>query len=96
MVAQKPNHFSSVLGFASFKTYILYLQEVNKVNGVEIPFTLNIQTLMQCQFIFAYGHNGTISMDATFGTNDVKCHLFTLMGFDVHHTGMRLAWIITS
>ncbi len=35
-------------------------------------------------------------MDATFGTNDVKYHLFTLMGFDVHHTRNALAWIITS
>jgi hypothetical protein len=29
--------------------------------------------------------NGAISMDATFGTNDVKFHLFTLMVFDAHH-----------
>jgi hypothetical protein len=35
-------------------------------------------------------------MGATFGTNDVKYHLFTLMGFDAHHTKMRLTWIITS
>jgi len=74
---------------------VFYLQEVDKVNGIEIPFTLNIQTPMQCQFILAYGHNGTISMDATFGTNNMKYHLFTLMGFDAHHTGMRLGWIIT-
>jgi hypothetical protein len=35
-------------------------------------------------------------MDATFGTNDMKFHLFTLMGFDDHRTGVPLAWIITS
>jgi hypothetical protein len=35
-------------------------------------------------------------MDATFGTNDMKFHLFTLMGFDHHHTGVLLTWIITS
>jgi hypothetical protein len=35
-------------------------------------------------------------MDATFGTNDVKIHLFTFMVFDPHHTGMPVAWIITS
>jgi hypothetical protein len=46
--------------------------------------------------MLAYGHNGTISINATFGTNDVKYHLFTLMGFDVHHTEVPLAWIITS
>jgi hypothetical protein len=38
-----------------------------------------------------YGHNGAISMDATFGTNDMKFHLFTLMGFDDHRTGVFLA-----
>jgi hypothetical protein len=40
--------------------------------------------------MLAYGHNGAISMDATFGTNDVKYHLFTLMGLDGHHAGMPL------
>jgi hypothetical protein len=40
--------------------------------------------------------NGAISMDATFSTNDVKFHLFTLMVFDVHHTRMPVAWIITN
>jgi hypothetical protein len=35
-------------------------------------------------------------MDATFGTNDMKFHLFTLMGFDDHRTGVPLAWIIIS
>jgi hypothetical protein len=33
-------------------------------------------------------------MDATFDTNDMKFHLFTLMGFDDHRTGVLLAWII--
>jgi hypothetical protein len=42
------------------------------------------------------GDNGVISMDATFGTNDVKFHLFTLMVFDAHRTRMSIAWIITS
>jgi phosphatidylserine decarboxylase len=42
------------------------------------------------------GDNGAISMDATFGTNDVKFHLFTLMVFDAHHNGVPVAWIITS
>jgi hypothetical protein len=35
-------------------------------------------------------------MDATFGTNDVKYHLFTLMAFDCHHTWVLVAWVITS
>jgi hypothetical protein len=40
--------------------------------------------------------NGAISMDATFNTNDVKFHLFTLMVFDAHCTRVPIAWIITS
>jgi hypothetical protein len=46
--------------------------------------------------MLSYGHNGAIVMDATFGTNDMKFHLFTLMGFDDHCTSVLLAWIITS
>jgi hypothetical protein len=42
------------------------------------------------------GDNGVISMDATFGTNDVKFHLFTSMVFDAHCTGVPITWIITS
>jgi hypothetical protein len=46
--------------------------------------------------MLSYGHNGTISMDATFGTIDMKFHLFTLMAFDDHRMGVPLAWIITN
>jgi hypothetical protein len=46
--------------------------------------------------MLSYGHNGAIFRDATFGTNDMKFHLFTLMGFDYHRMGVLLAWIITS
>jgi hypothetical protein len=46
--------------------------------------------------MLSYGHNGAIFMDATFGTNDMKFHLFTLMGFDDHCTSVPLAWIIIS
>jgi hypothetical protein len=42
------------------------------------------------------GDHGAISMDVTFGTNDVKFFLFTLMGFDAHHFKMLVTWIITS
>jgi hypothetical protein len=45
--------------------------------------------------MLSYDHNGAISMDATFGTNDMKFHLFTLMVLDDHHTSVPLAWIIT-
>jgi hypothetical protein len=71
--------------------HIFYLQKVGKINEIQMPFTLDIQTPMQCQSMFAYGHNGVFSMDATFGTNDVEYHLFTLIGFGAHHTKMPLA-----
>jgi hypothetical protein len=35
-------------------------------------------------------------MDATFNTNDVKFHLFTLMVFDAHRTKVLVVGIITS
>jgi hypothetical protein len=46
--------------------------------------------------MFQFGHNELISMDATFGTNDVKYHLFTLMAFDFHQTWAPIVWVITS
>jgi hypothetical protein len=46
--------------------------------------------------MLSYGHNGVISMDATFGTNDMKFVWFTVLAFDDHRTGVPLAWIITS
>jgi hypothetical protein len=46
--------------------------------------------------MLSYGHNGAISMDATFGIDDMKFCLFTSMGFDDHRLGALLAWIITS
>jgi hypothetical protein len=42
------------------------------------------------------GDNGAISMDATFNTNDVKFHLFTLIVFDAHRTRVLVAWIVTN
>jgi hypothetical protein len=65
-----------------------YFQDADEINGVHVSFTIGIQTPMQLQFMILCGHSGAISMDATFGTNDVKFHLFTLMDFDAHHTGM--------
>jgi hypothetical protein len=42
------------------------------------------------------GDNGVVPMDATFGTNGVKFHLFTLMVFDAHHIEVLITWIITN
>jgi hypothetical protein len=73
---------------------VFFSQDVNEINGTQVPFTISIQTLIQCESMLSYGHNGAIFMDATFGTNDTKFHLFTLMAFDDHRTGVHLAWII--
>ncbi len=35
-------------------------------------------------------------MDAIFSADDMKFHLFTSMGFDDHHMGVFLTWIITN
>jgi hypothetical protein len=75
---------------------VFFFQDVGEINRIQVPFTIGIQTLTQCESMLSYGHNGAISMDATVGTNDMKFHLFTLMGFDDHRTGVPLALIITS
>ncbi len=70
---------------------VFFFQYVGEINGTQVPFTIGIQTPIQCESMLSYAHNGAISMDATFGTNDMKFHLFTLMGFDDHHMGVLLA-----
>jgi hypothetical protein len=66
------------------------------VNGIHVPFTIGIQTPTYLQAMLQFDHNKFIFMDATFGTNNVKYHLFTLMAFDVHCTKVQIAWVITS
>ncbi len=75
---------------------MFFPQDVGEINETPVPFTIGIQTPTQCESMLSYGRNGAISMDATFGTNDMKFHLITLMGFDDHRMGVPLAWIITS
>jgi hypothetical protein len=75
---------------------VFYFQYVSKDNEIHVPFTIGIQTPSQLQALVSLGDNGAISMDATFDTNDVKFHLFTLMVFDAHRIGVSVAWIITS
>jgi hypothetical protein len=72
---------------------VFFFQDVGEINETQILFTIGIQTPTQCDSMLSYGHNGAISMDATFGSNDMKLHLFTLMGFDDHHVSVLLAWI---
>jgi hypothetical protein len=75
---------------------VFFFQNASEINKIQIPFTIGIQTPTQCESMLSYGHNGAIFMDATFGTNDMKFYLFTLMGFDDHCTGVPLVWIITN
>jgi hypothetical protein len=51
---------------------IFFIQKTSQVNGIHVPVTLGIQTPTQCQTMLTFGHNGMISMDATFATNEVK------------------------
>ncbi len=75
---------------------VFFFQDVGEINDIQVPFTIGIQTPTQCEFMLSCGNNGAISMDATFGTNDMKFHQFTLKGFNDHRTCIPLAWIITS
>ncbi len=75
---------------------MFFFQDVSEINRTQVPFTIDIQTSTQCESMLSYGHNGAISMDATFGTNNMKIHLFALMGFDDHRTNVPLVWIITN
>ncbi len=75
---------------------MFYFQDASEDNGIHVPFTIGIQTSFQSQAMVSLGDNGAISMDATFSTNDMKFHLFTLMVFDAHRTRMLIAWIIIS
>ncbi len=75
---------------------MFFFQDVVEINEIQVLFTIGIQTSTQCESMLSYGHNGAISMDATFGTNDMKFHLFILMGFDNHRTSVPLAYMITN
>ncbi len=75
---------------------VFFFRDVGEINKIQVSFTIGIQTQIQCESMLSYGHNGAISMDATFGTNDMKFHLFILMRFDDHRTCVPLTRIITS
>jgi hypothetical protein len=72
---------------------VFYFQDASDDNGIQVSFTIGIQTPSQLQAMVSLGDNGAISIDATFNTNDVKFHLFTLTMFHAHRTRMPIAWI---
>jgi hypothetical protein len=65
-------------GHSITKRMFFYFQDVSELNGVHVPFIVKIQTPMQFQSMILCNRNGVISMDATYGTNNVKFNLFTL------------------
>jgi len=69
---------------------------MTNIGGIQAPFTIGIQTPTELESMLTWGHNEPISMDATFGCNDVKFHLFILMVFDSHWTKILVAWIVIS
>jgi hypothetical protein len=81
-VYTKTPPFLSAHGSCIIQMMCFIFQDVGEVNGIHIPSTIGIQTPSQMQSMFSLGENGAIPMDATFKTNDVKFHLFTLMVFD--------------
>jgi hypothetical protein len=69
-------------------------QEVDEVNEVQMPSTLSIQTPSQYQIHAFMWPQWCYINGCHICTNNMKFHFFTLMGFDVHHTGVPLIWII--
>ncbi len=54
---------------------VFFLQEEDKTK--DLPYTIDIQTPLQIVWLLEFGHNGALSMDATFGTNVQRYYLFT-------------------
>ena len=83
-----------ICGHLKIKNPYFFSQDRDDVVGY--PFILGIQMQWQFEAMLRWAHHGAISMDATFGTNHMKFHLFTLMVFDDFRNGVPIAWIITS
>ncbi len=75
---------------------MFFFKEMTYIDGIQAPFTNEIQTSTQLELMLTRGHNEAIWMDVTFGINDVKFHLFILMVFDSHWIGIPVAWIVIS
>ncbi|MCO5555000.1 hypothetical protein L7F22_008539 [Adiantum nelumboides] len=75
-------------------TNVFSYQAMNENKGE--AFILGIQTRWQLEMHSKYGHNSLLAMDATFGTNKYKFHLYTILVFDAFRNGVPIAWIITS
>jgi len=66
---------------------VFFFQNVGEINEIRVPFTMDIQTPTQCESMLSYGHNGPFLWMPHLAQNDMKFHLFTLMGL------MIIAWV---
>ena len=73
---------------------VFFSQDRDDVVGY--PFILGIQMQRQFEAMLRWANHGAISMDATFGTNHMKFHLFTLMVIDDYRNSVPIVWVITS
>jgi hypothetical protein len=52
-----------------------------ELNGENMPFVIGIQNLLQFQMMLEHGHESAVSVDATFGTNQLKVQSLTCLEF---------------
>jgi hypothetical protein len=75
-------------------TWVFMYQEQVMTEGKS--FILGLQSPWQREMCASFGHNNVLAMDGTYGTNQYKMTLYTIMVFDSHRNGIPVAWIIVS
>ena len=74
--------------------WVFYYQQ--QVNSNGSSFILGIQSPWQREMCYAFGNNNVLAMDSTFGANQYKMTLYTIIVFDHHRNGVLVSWIIAS
>ncbi|KAH9301055.1 hypothetical protein KI387_012638, partial [Taxus chinensis] len=62
----------------------------------EHPFVLGLQLPFQHEWMLKYAHKSILSMDSTYGTNEQKFMLYTILAFDNMHNGLLVTWVLMS
>ena len=75
-------------------SWVFFFQEQCTRSGM--PFVIGLQSPWQRQICQTYGNNNVLAVDSTFGTNQYKMALYTIMVFDSHKNGIPIAWIVSS
>jgi len=74
--------------------HVFYFQKASKINGIQVPCILGIQTPTQCQSMLGYDH-----IEKFLWITHLAQMMWNIIcspyGFDAHHTWVPLAWIIT-